>query len=282
MSNYDNRPASLKFDHASSTVANAHFTGANGIPVGAYREFFEHLENSLSISALDSRGCWPNEPLPINGYNWHHHADDLIAGIESNISSPLIGIGHSMGAVITMLAALKRPELFRKLILIEPPSAPSWFSVQLMQILPVWLIHKFSPFIRGSHNRKRTFASREEFFQRYRNHPTFQHLSQRCFNDYTQLGLVASDKGGFKLLCHPTWESTNFRTVPYIWPLLSRVSQPTLILRAEHSYLYSAEQFDKQCAQLGARIESQQLDQAYHLAPLELPEAVAAQIIKWA
>ncbi|MGH3448800.1 MAG: alpha/beta fold hydrolase [Nocardioidaceae bacterium] len=47
-------------------------------------------------------------------------ATDIVALTET-LATPVIGVGHSSGAVALLEAALVRPDLFRQLILYEPP-----------------------------------------------------------------------------------------------------------------------------------------------------------------
>ena len=49
-----------------------------------------------------------------------HLRDELIDEVEAKYDHPIIGLGHSSGAATTLLAAAKRPELFEKIILLDP------------------------------------------------------------------------------------------------------------------------------------------------------------------
>lgn len=48
------------------------------------------------------------------------YADDCLEVVEHSCSEPVIFVGHSVSAMIGILAAIKRPDLFRQLILIGP------------------------------------------------------------------------------------------------------------------------------------------------------------------
>ena len=57
------------------------------------------------------------------------HADDLIALIEALDVGPVNVVGNSFGAYTTLVAATRRPDLLRKLVIGEPPILP-WLKTQ--------------------------------------------------------------------------------------------------------------------------------------------------------
>jgi len=63
--------------------------------------------------------------------DWGTFIDDLDLFLSS-FREPVIAMGHSRGAVVSMLLALRRPDLVRALILIDPTILP--FSA-------MWLVH---------------------------------------------------------------------------------------------------------------------------------------------
>ncbi len=48
------------------------------------------------------------------------HADDLIEILDAMHTGPVVAVGHSVSSVIAGLAAIKRPDLFAKLVMIGP------------------------------------------------------------------------------------------------------------------------------------------------------------------
>ncbi len=60
-------------------------------------------------------------------YTVSRHAEDLVALIEALGLAPAHAVGNSFGAYITLLAAIRRPELFSRIVLGEP-SLLSWLK----------------------------------------------------------------------------------------------------------------------------------------------------------
>ncbi len=56
------------------------------------------------------------------------HVDDLIALLERLDAAPADLVGHSWGGFVSLLAAIRRPDLVRGLVLLEPPVLPLLFS----------------------------------------------------------------------------------------------------------------------------------------------------------
>ena len=156
-----------------------HLAHANGFPPGAYAPFAQALTTTspsdsgptYHLIGLPARPLWPGSQ-PRSAPTWHTLADDLLQGLHELGLRDLIGLGHSMGGVYTMLAALRQPDLFRALVLIDPVILPpGWLrTLRLMR----WLgLGRRQPLVQGALRRRRVWPSRQACFQRYRGKPLF-------------------------------------------------------------------------------------------------------------
>ncbi len=87
---------------------------------------WEPIENNLAerfrVIVYSRRYAWPNEPIADGEDDpWTLHADDLGALIEKLAIAPAHVLGNSTGAFVALLLARQKPELFRTLLLSEPP-----------------------------------------------------------------------------------------------------------------------------------------------------------------
>lgn len=81
-------------------------------------EFGQHFRTI----AYSRRYHWPNEPISEGvDYSMTEHVDDLQALIHSLDAAPAHLVGHSYGAFLCLLLAIKEPRLVRTLVLAEPP-----------------------------------------------------------------------------------------------------------------------------------------------------------------
>ncbi len=110
-----------------------HFAHATGLCAHSYTPLVSHITDQLHVLGMDDRGHGrTTAPADIHKLqNWDPFVDDLDLFLSS-FQKPFIAMGHSRGAVISLLLALRRPELIRALILIDPTILP--FSM-------MWLVY---------------------------------------------------------------------------------------------------------------------------------------------
>lgn len=264
-----------------SSAPCIHLSPANGIPIGSYKGFIEYFDKQVSFTGMDSRGAWEGQAPPANNFRLEQFADDLIEAIELKHSTPIIGMGHSHGGLITCAAATKRPDLFSKLVIIDTATMPTPLIGWGITHMPKWLAHKLIPIVRGSYNRQRVWPSRDAFYQRYRKHGTFKRFTDQAMRDYAQYGLRARADEQFELVYHPSWESHIFRTVGFAWNHLRKVQVPSLLIRAEHSTLYSHQQFTHYNKRLPDNYDTLELAGTHHLLTHENPEQTSIAIRDW-
>ena len=83
------------------------------------QEEFAHRYRVINFSR---RYHWPNEQIPAEAaYSMLEHVDDLQALIQELGAVPAHLMGHSYGAFLCLLIAIKDPEIVRTLVLAEPP-----------------------------------------------------------------------------------------------------------------------------------------------------------------
>lgn len=80
--------------------------------------FAEHFR----VISYSRRYHWPNQPIPEEAdYSMAEHVDDLQALLLSLKATPAHLVGHSYGAFVCLLLAMREPHLVRTLVLSEPP-----------------------------------------------------------------------------------------------------------------------------------------------------------------
>jgi pimeloyl-ACP methyl ester carboxylesterase len=81
----------------------------------------DSLASSYRVIAVSRRFHWPGA-VPTSGvaYSFEGHADDLVVLLRS-LGRPAHLVGHSYGAGVALLAALREPDRTLSLTLIEPP-----------------------------------------------------------------------------------------------------------------------------------------------------------------
>ncbi len=266
-----------------------HFLHANGYPPDCYQPLFELLKTEYHVFGMTLRPLW-GDAKPEEIQDWVPFSDDLLRFLASTAfasstshnerAAPLsaksvIGVGHSIGAMVTLRAALREPDKFRALILIDPvlfmPSRLLAWNI----VRAVGLGSKFHPKISGALKRRRTFDNLDIVFRGYRNRDIFKYMSDENLRIYIE-GITRQTDNGYELVFSPEWEAriyfTGLRDFD-IWNGLKNLTVPTLFIRGAESdtFLADAEKLVKQ-KQPKVRVEA--LSQSTHLLPLERPQEV--------
>lgn len=260
----------------SKNGPNLHFYHANAYPFGTYRQMLNKLAPKFNVFGLGLRATWENIGRPSNQIKWMTYADDLISFLEATNRSPVIGVGHSIGAVSTMLAASKRPDLFSKLILIDPVFLPTRFWM-LYQSAPVKLKHRY-PFISKTLSRPDKWSSPEECIDFHRHKKAFFRFPEKVLTDFGTYALKRDKEENFQLIFPKDWEAHIYCTVPYVWRRLKSIQVPILAIRGELSDTLSIAAWNK-WKKLRPADTFVELPNAGHLVPHEAPKETARTII---
>src|SRR5437667_132429 len=84
-----------------------HFAHANSYPAGTYRVFFQYLRQNYEVQALDMHAHNPKYPVT---YGWHALVQELIEDLIARYNEPVVLVGHSLGGMLSMMAAKARPD----------------------------------------------------------------------------------------------------------------------------------------------------------------------------
>jgi pimeloyl-ACP methyl ester carboxylesterase len=255
------------------------FLHATGFNARTYRALLTPLGERFSVLALDARGHG-RTTLPANtfGYtSWRRHRDDLIAVLE-NFSAPVTLAGHSMGATVSLLTAGKRTDLVCGLALIEPVILPaSMYATAQLPLAP--LLQRWTlPLSRGALKRRARFESREQAIEGFTGRGVFKTFPPDVIADYVADGLIEDTRGGFRLACAPAFEAATYvaqRNAP--WEALRKVTDPLVLLRAEHnSTIGEAGAYRLAAIKPDARVAT--VEGAGHMLPIERPDRARAAI----
>ena len=251
-----------------------HFLHANGYPPDCYKPLFERLQTRYHVFGMHLRPLWKNaKPQEIQ--NWHPLSDDLLRFLSDHAVGPVIGVGHSIGAMVTLRAALREPSKFRALVLIDPVLFMPGFMLRWQIVRVLGLGDKLHPLIKGAKKRRRIFDDLETVFRGYRNREIFRYMSDENLRIFIE-GITRKAENGYELVYSPDWEAQIYRTGMHdfdIWRDLPKLKVPTLFIRGTETdtFLENAAKLVKR-KQPRAQIEA--LEKSTHILPLERPQDV--------
>ena len=267
----------IPFVDFGGTRSPLHFLHANGYPPNCYRPLLERFAKKHQTCGMLLRPLWPNtKPSEIN--DWRPFSEDLIQMFDERRIDSVIGIGHSIGAIVTLRAALNQPNRFRALVLLDPVLFPRHFILEWNLLRQFGHGHRFHPFIKAALKRRRKFDELETVFKGYRKRHIFRFFSDDNLRVLIK-GLTKPEAdGGYELVYQPEWEARIYYTGIWrdwdLWTGIPRLDIPTLIIRGAESDAFW-KSTARQVKKINPGITLVTLENSTHLLPLEKPDEVS-------
>jgi pimeloyl-ACP methyl ester carboxylesterase len=252
----------------SVTRVALHFAHANGFPGACYRKLFSGLAADFDVGYLPASGHDPRFPVTDG---WPLLVEELIASIIARGPAPVLGVGHSLGGYLTFLAALRRPALFRGIILLDAPILGTFHGSALQLLKRIGLIDRVTP-AGSTRDRRREWPSRDAAHEHFRRKRLFHDFDPDCLWDYVRYGTRPSAHG-VELVFDPAVEYQIYRAFPHDLAALQRPGVPGGFIGGRQSTVLAR-------AGLTAtrrRLHTQLIDGG-HLFPFEQPARAAAAI----
>lgn len=253
-----------------------HFAHANGVPSRVYQKLFDNLKGEFDIIYVPLLG--PDKRYPIDNH-WKSLTQQVIDSIVRQAQGrPVIGLGHSLGSVLTFQAALKQSELFSQVVMLDPPMimGKEAFALHIAKLFKLRALDQMSP-ARLSRRRRDHWESREQAAELLRPKGFYQDFDPDCFQAYINYALIEDRvRGGVELTIPKMDEVEIFRTNPSLWWLPQAKPQvPVQQVVAEKGPFLARKFPQKMRKKFGIPFE---VFQGGHMFPLEQPLEVAELI----
>ncbi|MEM8887822.1 MAG: alpha/beta hydrolase [Bacteroidota bacterium] len=244
------------------------FSHATGFPAESYKYFFKQLApHPVSYVPVFGMGRYRLRN------SWRNMVDELLEDIEIRQKEPVIGIGHSFGAVLTFWAAQKAPEYFEKIILIDPPLLS--FRIRLFSAMArsIGIADQVIPIARNAKKRRDEFSSIDEARNFWKPKRLFRSFHPECFEDYVQSSLVP-DGSDYTLRIPAALESKMYVYSP-IRIGHGKFDMPSYYLYPKKGSVMVGTSFKEQKKRFsGTKFIS--IEKGGHMFPLEYPHETAA------
>lgn len=252
------------------------FLHANGFNATTYRPLLAPLAEGRRIWAVDQRGHGltdlPAEPSGRRG--WQDLRDDLLALLDQTEGQSVLA-GHSMGGTVSLLAAARRPERVRGLVLLDPviwlPLTTLAFNLPGMSRMAGRI-----PLVRNARKRRADFPDLEAARKAYRGRGAFAGWPDAVLDAFLETGLKPSD-GGLTLACPPAWEASGYAAQAHNpWGAMARYRGPVRILRAATGSTCHVPDRPPGLA----HVRSRRVPGATHFLPMLSPDAVREALVE--
>ena len=219
-----------------------HFAHANGIPSKTYQKLFDQLQSDYDIAYVTALGTDQRYPVTSGWANLRQQVIDNI--VQHAQGRKAIGLGHSLGSILTLMAAYQRPELFERVILLDPPLVlgKNMWRLQFAKLFQPQKIDQMSP--AGLSARRRDhWESKQQAAESLRSKGFYKDFDAECFQAYIDHGLVAAAQGGVTLTIPKQAEVSIFRTKPaFWWKPVPKPPVPVTVIAGKESR-FSQQQF---------------------------------------
>ncbi|MBM9579020.1 alpha/beta hydrolase [Leptospira sp. 201903070] len=194
-------------DPNSKTKKTILLCHANGYSALTYKFYIEELSKTHRVLALDFAGHGESQST-LEFKNWYFFRDQILALIEFENLSDLIGVGHSLGGASLLLASYVVPEKFKKVIANDP------VVLDFLKVTYAWIFH--NPLAMVAIKRRREFKDLETVRKIYKRTPSFSRWDNTIYEDYLQSCFRIGSKGEAILRCVPELEAKIFDSVSYL------------------------------------------------------------------
>jgi pimeloyl-ACP methyl ester carboxylesterase len=264
-----------QFDYGDNGVP-MHFLHANGYPPECYQPLLTLLKAHHHLFGMTLRPLWPNADMK-EIKSWVPFTDDLLRYLTEKGTGPVIGVGHSIGATVTLRAAIREPHKFRAIILLDP-------VLFVPPVITLWMIlhacglgERVHPRVAGALKRRKTFDNLEMVFRSYRTREVFKYMNDESLLKYIEGITRPKAGGGYELVFSPEWESHIYMAGMKdldLWRALPNLKVPVLIIRGSESDTFLPKAADL-IKRKNPNIQIEVLERATHILPLEHPQKVS-------
>lgn len=187
------------------------FSHANGFPAGTYQQLFTHWQAAgWRVLAIDKFGHDPHYPVTSN---WPRLRDQLIDFIAAQAPGGAYLVGHSLGGLLSLLAASRRPDLAQGLVLLDSPVITGWRAHTVQVLKRSRLMQRLGPG-KVSVTRRHQWPSPEAVLAHYAAKSKFARWAPGLLTDYVAAG--TERRGGNTVLAFDREVETRiYNTLPH-------------------------------------------------------------------
>ena len=234
-------------------------------------QLLKALESRYDLCYIDKIAHDPRFPVT---ENWHCLIDEIIESIKSQSTQPVIAVGHSLGGVLSLLAAIEQPSLIKAVVMLDSPLLGRFKSQVIRLAKTLGLIDRITPAYR-TRGRREHWQNKEQLLDYLKTRDLFKTFTKECLLDYINYGLKKTSEG-YELRFDRHIEYSIYRTIPHeLAAYEGQLAVPAALIYGDESTV--VDKFDVRYMKKNYNIAAYKT-QGTHMFPMEHPEEVAEKI----
>jgi len=223
----------------SSTDYTLHYLHGTGFSSLCLAELARQLPQTWTHRFCNAPGHGKSEQPSLKTMpDWVSMADSVAESIKNRYSTPIVGIGHSFGGVLTLIAASKNPHLFSRIILFDPvifiPTLILYQSIS--NLTGLW---RYIPLSRKVAKRKSVWRNKQTMKDELNRKALYKQWPSVVMDDFIQSGTKHLSDNTIALACKPQWEAALFGSYPkQLWKHIKNLTTQTDIVIPDNSIAF--------------------------------------------
>jgi pimeloyl-ACP methyl ester carboxylesterase len=254
------------------------FSHANSFPAGTYRVLFDAWRAAgYTVHAIDKYGHDPEYPVT---NHWPRLRDQLIHFAEAQIKEPAFFVGHSLGGFLSLLAAARRPELARGVLMLDSPIIGGLLTPTIQIAKLTGWGERFSP-AHISKGRRKHWPTKEAAHSHFASKASFARWEPEVLHDYIECGIEPAGDAGYTLSFRREVETDIYNTIAHDIPTFLR-RHP---LQCPLAFIGGTQSTEVKQVGMSAteRVAQGRVSwiEGSHLFPFERPTETSSEVLQW-
>ena len=203
----------------------------------------------------------------------------MIEFVEREVGGPVWFVGHSLGGYLSLMAASRRPDLARGVVMLDSPVLSGWKARALQIAKAAGISERLSPG-QISKRRRQHWSDADAAFEHFASKPAFARWAPGVLRDYIAAGTETHDAQR-RLSFAREIETAIYNTLPHHLSRLLRAHP----LQCGLAFVRGTESVEVQRVGMAATTRLAQgrigVMPGSHLFPFEHPLETATEVLHW-